>query len=421
MIYSLKKLLFKSDALKLIGSQYISKILGFFVFYLLLKHLTLDTFGQVSFYLKLSDLLFLIFTAGITVKALEHRSEIHINLMHKINNIILNYYLYFFFITIVIFLLLPNSETTLMFIVLLTFLPRFINEQYTTISKRLNNHNNTAYFTIIYPAIRLLSLLFFFYILEKFNVSISFYFAVIILVMYFALAPFKQNLQIPINQESMDLKSVISILYFSSGYYYLYAIIHFLFFSTDIYYLKYFSGNISVAYYSFALGILSFFLLLITSIYKTKYLNIIFRSLDSGKINTLKINNFYWRQTIYLLVIGVVIFIACMFFLPTLIKFLFNDKYDEAINLTLLFLVNLPIIYLLTHYGAYLSKKQNIYRKTKIVFFALIANIILNLVLIPMYNELGAVISTTICNMLLTVIFFIQSRKFINGLSDSKN
>ena len=236
--------------------------------------------------------------------------------------------------------------------------------------------------------------------------------------MYFALAPFKQNRLIPLNHESMDLKSAIPILYFSSGYYYLYAIIHFLFFSIDIYYLKYFSGNISVAYYSFALGILSFFLLLITSIYKAKYLNIIFRSLDSGKINTRKINKFYWRQTIYLLAIGVVIFIASMFFLPTLIKFLFNDKFDEAVNLSLLFLVNLPIIYLSTHYGAYLSKKQNIYRKTKIIFFALIANIILNLILIPTYNALGAVVSTTICNMLLTVLFFIESRKFINGLSN---
>ena len=236
--------------------------------------------------------------------------------------------------------------------------------------------------------------------------------------MYFALVPFKQNRQTSTNLDRIDLKSAIPILYLSSGYYYLYAIIHFLFFSVDIYYLKYFSGNISVAYYSFALGILSFFLLLVTSIYKTKYLNMIFRSLDLGKINTLKINNFYWRQTIYLTVIGTVIFIASIFFLPSLIQLLFNDKFDEAINLSILFLVNLPIIYLSTHYGAYLSKKQNIYKKTKTVFFALIVNIILNLLLIPTYHELGAVISTTICNMLLTVIFFIQSRKFINGLSD---
>ena len=178
----------QSDTVKLLGSQYISRILGLFVFYLLLKHLV-DTFGQISFYLKLSDLLFLLCIAGITVKALEHISELLINLMHKFNNMFLNYYLYLFSISIVIFLLLPNSEITLMFIILMTFYQRFINEQYMTISKRLNNHDKTAYFTIIYPAIGLLSLLFFFYISGQYDLPISLYFASTIFVMYFALVP----------------------------------------------------------------------------------------------------------------------------------------------------------------------------------------------------------------------------------------
>jgi O-antigen/teichoic acid export membrane protein len=61
--------------------------------------------------------------------------------------------------------------------------------------------------------------------------------------------------------------------------------------------------------------------------------------------------------------------------------------------------------------GALLNACNKQSTQTTIVFFVLVANVILNLILIPRYTVIGAAISATVANILLTLVGYYFTSK----------
>lgn len=95
------------------------------------------------------------------------------------------------------------------------------------------------------------------------------------------------------------------------------------------------------------------------------------------------------------------------------IPFLFGEGYDDSIILLNFLSLTAPVMFLIYSVGTTLTTKEHM--KTKVYCMAVIAvlNIILNLVFIPFYGAMGAVIATLISNILLLLLYYLVAHRIV--------
>src|SRR3546814_11018950 len=99
---------------------------------------------------------------------------------------------------------------------------------------------------------------------------------------------------------------------------------------------------------------------------------------------------------------------------PVIISILFGKKYAEAHAILSILAIGIPIRFIATSVGSLLVSGRNMRNKSYIMGVVAVINLGSNALLIPVYGLYGAAISTIFCELILLIIYYAYSRKYIN-------
>ena len=127
--------------------------------------------------------------------------------------------------------------------------------------------------------------------------------------------------------------------------------------------------------------------------------------------------NLLVRSSIKLAIIsGIVIIILGFFLSPLLVEILGGNSFSDSILPLRILLLSTVLFFInnLLYYLFFINNRSDVLVKS--LFLAFLANILLNLVLIPKYSYLGASFSTIITEIILFVIYFVKIKRKIFSL-----
>ena len=174
---------------------------------------------------------------------------------------------------------------------------------------------------------------------------------------------------------------------------------------TDIILLKYFKGNLIVGYYSIAVAVAESLWQFPAAIGTV----IISRTANSDDIfKTIKETNLVIRITIVLAIAaGIMVFIAS----PFLIPFIFGSKFLPSIPLVQTILPGIIFFSIMQIITSFIAGTGKPWIILKIGIPALLINIILNIIIIPLLGGIGAAIATDISYFIalaFTIVYYIR-------------
>lgn len=187
----------------------------------------------------------------------------------------------------------------------------------------------------------------------------------------------------------------------------------FLMMTFDIVFLKKFKGDETVAYYSIAMKILSILFMINNSVYISVSLKIAQLYTDNN-IKELSKTLKQSTRMIVLLTVPVVLFI-CLF--SENILYFFGENYTQSKQALLILMMGQLLASFFGVSAIYLNMtgRQSVFQI--VLIFAVLLNLILNIVLIPMYSMTGAAIafvsSLLFWNMVTAIIIYKKDKLLI--------
>jgi O-antigen/teichoic acid export membrane protein len=189
-----------------------------------------------------------------------------------------------------------------------------------------------------------------------------------------------------------------------------YGVINFIFYWTDSFMIGIFKNAESVGYYNAAVPI-AMTLYLPFSLFAQLFFPLVTKEFSKGKMETVKQLSQQVGKWIFMIVMP--IFVIFMIFPGVFINILFGKEYLVAENSLRFLSIGALFVTISSISQELLSMKG----KSKLILFnmigATIINIILNLILIPKYGITGAAIATMLSSIVLSIVLFIQSYKFL--------
>lgn len=182
-----------------------------------------------------------------------------------------------------------------------------------------------------------------------------------------------------------------------------------IYFRIDTVLLSLFQGEAAVGWYNAAYKLIEL-LLFVPSVYTVAIFPVLSNYYSSSKKN---LEFIYTKSYKYLFIMGIPIATTITVLAPEIILLLYQTGYTESILTLQILIWAIPLMFLsYTNAWIFISiNKQNLL--LKLTFVMMIANIILNLILIPQYNYIGAALATVITTLLGFPIEFYFLSKFI--------
>lgn len=184
----------------------------------------------------------------------------------------------------------------------------------------------------------------------------------------------------------------------------------------DVIMLSFIEGDISVGFYSAAYR-LSEPLILISYALVTSLFPLMSKSYISSKESLVKM---YDRSLKYIIIIMIPISLGIMLLSDNIIFLIYGSEYSDstkALQILVWSLFFVSINYLFTQMLIATDKQKF---TTKIMFFSVLINIILNIVLINKYSFIGASFATLITEIFFSIICFVYISKYLTYRSDKK-
>jgi len=188
------------------------------------------------------------------------------------------------------------------------------------------------------------------------------------------------------------------------------ALFHLIYFQSDIIILKYIKGDQSAGYYSVAFMILTAVLIFPSVVYQKVLLPRLHRWAHDDRD---KFHSAYKKGNFIMAVMGVIAMSLTWLLAPILIPLLFGNKYEYSVVILNVTALSIPILFVASSVGAVLVTKENMKIKVKIMFFVAVFNLVLNIMFIPIYGELGAAVTTVVSNFMLLIGYYYVSEKII--------
>ena len=188
------------------------------------------------------------------------------------------------------------------------------------------------------------------------------------------------------------------------------ALFHLIYFQSDIIILKYIKGDEAAGYYSVAFMILTAVLIFPSVVYQKVLLPRLHRWAHDDRD---KFHSVYKKGNFIMGVMGVLAMVLTWLLAPILIPLLFGEKYEYSVEILNITALSIPVLFVASSVGAVLVTKENMKIKVKVMFFVAILNLVLNIIFIPIYGELGAAVTTVISNFILLVGYYYVSEKII--------
>lgn len=188
------------------------------------------------------------------------------------------------------------------------------------------------------------------------------------------------------------------------------AFFYFIYYQSNIILLNYLVSNEAAGVYNVAFTVMAAVYLLPSVIYQKYLLPKIHRW---ANYDTEKFYDVYRYGIKSMFILGTIAMFGIWATSFWTIPLLFGKEYTNAVELLNILALSAPIIFLAFNAGATLVTKENMLRKVKYMGSVAVINIMLNVVLIPMYQEIGAAIATVISNAVLLYFYNYGANKYV--------
>lgn len=173
-------------------------------------------------------------------------------------------------------------------------------------------------------------------------------------------------------------------------------------FKVDIILLSYISGDAATGFYSAAYKLLEA-LMFIPSVYATAIVPV-FSKFHIDSRESLQFS--YYKSFKYLSILGIPIAVGTTLLANEIILLIFKSGFIEAVPVLQILIWAVPIIFVSYVLGVSIMSINRQHESVRITFIAMVLNVILNLILIPIYGYIGAAIVTVITELSLFLLYY---------------
>lgn len=188
------------------------------------------------------------------------------------------------------------------------------------------------------------------------------------------------------------------------------GLFYIVYFQSDVILLHYLSSSESAGFYNVAFTVMVAVYLLPNTFYQKFLLPSLYHWVhhDPDRLSVV-----YRRGSIMMGIMSILIMLCLFVFIPVVIPWLFGDAYRETISILNILLLCIPLRFISSTMASVLASEVNIKRKAAAMGYTALANIILNIALIPQWHTYGAAIATLISELLLLLLFYRCAKKHV--------
>jgi O-antigen/teichoic acid export membrane protein len=115
------------------------------------------------------------------------------------------------------------------------------------------------------------------------------------------------------------------------------------------------------------------------------------------------------------LLLGVITAVAILISVSWIIPLLFGTAYQGAVGLLSVLAFCAPLRFLASSVGSTLVTQEHMHRKNVYMGMVAILNLLLNMLLIPIYSVMGAAIATLLSEAALIALYLLAVRRYVFG------
>lgn len=187
------------------------------------------------------------------------------------------------------------------------------------------------------------------------------------------------------------------------------GVFHLIYFQSNIILLMYLRGDEAAGIYGVAYTVMAAAYMLPSVVYQKFLLPKIHRWAVHDQLQ--------FRQALRtgsraMLLLGALTMIVVMIASPIFVPLLFGDKYQPAVPLLSILAIAAPMRFLATSVGSVLVTNSYMRLKVRLMGLTALANVALNLALIPEYGMVGAAFSTVLSELLLLTLYAYGAKKY---------
>jgi len=190
------------------------------------------------------------------------------------------------------------------------------------------------------------------------------------------------------------------------------GMLYLIYYQSDIILLKYLSGAEAAGIYNVAFLVMSAVYLLPGTIYQKFMLS---KLHYWAKHDPDRFLATYQSGCGFMLSLGLATMVVFTLAAPTLVVFLFGDQYSDVGDLLLLLALCIPLRFLGSSVAGSFVSHNNIRLKTLYLSLAATLNILLNILLIPLFSIYGAALATLLSEFALLLLFLHGAKRHIFG------
>ena len=188
------------------------------------------------------------------------------------------------------------------------------------------------------------------------------------------------------------------------------GVFYLIYFQSDIILIKYLVGESAAGLYNVAFIVMAAVYLFPSVLYQKYLLPKLHRWAHH---DTKKFIQVHRVGNMVMLTIGFVAMLLLWLLAPPVVPRLFGHAYSDSVLLVSVLALAVPLRFLASSAGAMLATRDYMRLKVKLMGMTALANVALNLLLIPKYAAVGAAVATVVSDALLCGCYLIQSKKLL--------
>ncbi|QTF55351.1 oligosaccharide flippase family protein [Stutzerimonas frequens] len=193
------------------------------------------------------------------------------------------------------------------------------------------------------------------------------------------------------------------------------AVFQLIYFQSDIVLVKYITGDDAAGYYNVAFTVMAAVLLFPGIIYQKFLLPKMHRWANYNRELFYKV---YSHGNVVMLLLGMLAMILAWMLSPVTIPYLFGNGYEKAVDILMILVLSAPILFVANSVGATLVTQEHMKIKVKLMGGVALLNVVLNLVLIPVYGAFGAAVATVVSNLVLLISYYVSAQLWVFGATN---
>ena len=205
-------------------------------------------------------------------------------------------------------------------------------------------------------------------------------------------------------------KSTINNVLSESYPFALAGFLYVVYFQSDIILLKYLDSAESAGIYNVAFIILGAIYLFPAIFYQRFLLPKLHRWSVHNKAKFIGV---YQAGNRIMLLAGISVMAVVLLIMPMIIPFIFGEAYAGVIPLLMILAFCIPCRFLSSSIESVFVDHGNMKRKVICMGITALINVILNVIAIPIWGNMGAAITTLLSELILLILFYLTARKYV--------